>query len=200
MIKNKQNVNIVLYNDKRLKLLDVTELSIQLGFNPLYFHFNNQLYEVDEQVIYEYCDKNNLDGYINLNKPSKYSDYNNECFLYQNNNELYTLCPTVYLLNNQKYGVNLLKMISVITLTKNKNYLDLNELHKLRNVLFCTMSHLIEIIDDVKTKAIISYHILSFHDEKNNEYNFTIIYNAKNYLDALVINYTNINDTCEFEC
>jgi hypothetical protein len=200
IIKNKQNTNIVLYNTEILKLLDVSNLSIQLGFNPLYFHLDGQLIEMDDQVINEYCKRHELDGYINLNKPSIYLDYSNECLLYKNNDNLLTLCPTVYLINKKKYGLNHLKILGVISLTKkNKVYLEVSELTKLHNILFCTLSHLIELTDDVKTKADLTNHVLTFY-ENGKEYDFTKIYSHKNYLDALLINYTNINDVCEFEC
>lgn len=199
-VTNKQNVDIILFNDKSLKLLDVTQISIELGFNPLYFYFNNILYKTDEDVIYDYCKHKKLDGYINLNEPLSYVDTNNNCPLFVHHNDITTLCPTIYLLNYKNYGVTNLNTLGVINLlTKNKSYLDIHQVNKLYNQLFCNISNLIEIISDVKTSPNINNHILSFiHD--NQEYDFTKIYKNKNILDSLQVDYSNLNDFCEFDC
>jgi hypothetical protein len=193
LVPLKHNVDIILTNDKELQLLDVTNVSIELGFNPLYFYINDTLYQTDEDIIYDYCKKHKLDGYINLNKPITLNEFN-QC-PYFIHNDVQSICPTIYLIKNE-----VVKTRGVIELTnKNKKYLTEQELTKLYNVLFCNLSYLIENLNDVKTKPVIDNHIIIFYDNEK-PYDFTKIYQNKDYLDALTINYTNLKDECDFDC
>ena len=58
---------------------------------------------------------------------------------------------------------------------------------------------MIENLNDVKTKPVIDNHIIIFYDNEK-PYDFTKIYQNKDYLDALTINYTNLKDECDFDC
>ena len=200
----KYNTDVILINDKPLKVLDVSQLSIELGFNPLHFYFNNTLYTIDEQAIYDYCKRKKLDGYINLNQLSSYFDTNNKCPLFVNQGEVNTICSTIYLLydkdSEDQYGINKLKTIGMIsTIKKNKEHLTPDQIIKLYNLLFCNISQLIEITDDVKTTPTIDNHVISFQDH-NKDYDFIKIYKNKDILDNLFLNYTNLNDECDFDC
>ena len=196
---NKSNVDIISTNDQELKCLDVTQVSLELGFNPLYFYINDKLYQTDENLLYEYCKKKNLDGYINLNQPMTLNE-TSHCPYFNHHNHLEQICPTIYLINRKKYGVTLLKTRGIIELTnKNRQYLTYQELIKLYNVLFCNIAYLIDIIDNVKTKPVLNNHIITFYSD-DQEYSFDKVYKNKEYLDALTVNYTNLKDECDFDC
>jgi hypothetical protein len=199
IIDKKFNSYNILYTTKILKLLDVRKLSVELGFNPLYFNYNNNLYEINEDVIVKYCKTNKLDGYINLNMITKTRDTStNECFNYIVNYKNKHICPTVYLLNYKTYGVVNLKSIGIINITKNNNYLTQNDIKKLYNVLFCNISEILSTEYDIVIHPKIKDNVLSFTDNQNKQYNFDTIYDDTNIANINYLTVANLNDVCNY--
>jgi hypothetical protein len=199
--KNDETRCQILYNDLQLKLLDVTQISVELGFNPLYYYINDVLNTIDDNIIFNYCKTHKLDGYINLNNIYDFENAtNNLCAKFVRHDVQYPVCSNVFLINRNKYGPYKLKILGDINLVKkNKDYLPTDTLLKLHNVLFCNISNLIEITDQIKTTPVVDKgesgsFILSFDN-----YDFSKIYSNKNLLDILSIDYTDVSNQCEFD-
>lgn len=193
MIKNKQTEVEIMFNTGDLKLLDLTWITVELGFNPIM----NRENEVSKKILYNYCKKYKLDGIIsfdlNVEKENIQSNFN------YIDVETYPISPIVYLTSFTDYGINRLKKLGLIGLKK----VSFDEAYKLHNLLFCNIKQIVKIgykVDvnlDVTIKKN-SYNVVLETDEpKNLDY----IINVKNkyLLDLLILNNVNLSDQCDFQ-
>lgn len=196
----------ILVNTSELKLLDVTQLSVEIGFNPLHYIFNGNEEKIDDDILFDYCKKKKYDGYIQLEEGA-----GNNCYIQFKNDKQSTLCPMVYLINYKNLGIRKTLLLGKIDLyKKNGNKLDIDDIYSLHTLLFCNISNLYEINNDIKVTPIISEGkiILTYNNkdydinqtyEKNKEYDIVGAYNNKNILNILHLNYINLQDACELE-
>jgi hypothetical protein len=200
MISQKQFDCEVLYNKENLKLLDLTRISVELGFNPLM----NKVYTVGLKKLYNYCKKNKLDGFVTFNITGINEDYESN-YNYQDNG-VKPISPVVYLTNLEDYGNYKLNILSVINLNKgnrkNKEFLSKREAIKLNNFLFCNIIQIIKYghKTDVKLNVKMinnSYQLLLKSNEKH-DLNYIFDIKNKYLLDMLLINNTNLLEECDF--
>lgn len=194
---SKKDVVHVYYNKKDIKVLDFTEVSVVTGFNILHFNLNGDTFDIEEKVLYEYCKRNKLDGYITLDVSNK----NKNCYVQVEYDENVTVCPVVNLVNVDGYGIDKIVLVGLIGLDR-KKALSYEELLKLNNLLFCNMNTLFNVNINIKTIPSITtnnlYHTVHFtYNDK--EYSLDDIYKNKNILTILDLNYTNLEDECGFQ-
>lgn len=190
----KNDILNITINNEPLLLLDITQLSVEIGFNPFNYTLNNMDKVLNSKKIIDYCKQNKYDGYINL-EPSN----NNNCYIESIKNEQSYVCPIIYLLNYKKYGLYKTFILGQIDLyKKNGNKLDITDVYKLNTLLFCNISNLYEINNDIKvTPYINDGKIMLSYNEKN--YDIKNAYKNKNIINILHLNYINLQDECNLE-
>ncbi len=196
----------VLWNNKALKLLDLTLLSIELGFNPTMFYINDRLKNTSSKII-DYCQNNNIDGYMTYNvKNLVIEGYDEESATYIKDVQLSSLSPTIVLVNNN------LKVLSDIALTKSERLMKKSELIKLHNVVFCSLLNIMSITlgDDVIVDLSLNTNLLldtnltagkSITLYGTNEYTLDEFFNIvePHLLSLLTIDSSNLSDDCQFD-
>lgn len=198
MKKNKQTEVDILWNTGELKLLDLTWITVELGFNPIMNHEK----EISMKTLKIYCKKNKLDGIISFDINVEKENYQSN-FNYINDLEVYPISPIVYLTNESDYGNNRLKKLGIISLKKKKEYLSFDEVTKLHNLIFCNIHQIIkfgheeEVDMEVKTKNNTYYITLETDEPKHLDYIFDV--KDKYLLDLLILNNANLSDQCDFQ-
>ena len=197
----------VLWNDQPLQLLDLTLISIELGFNPTMFYYqlkHERLKNITNSII-DYCKINKLDGYITYNiKDIAEGPSYEQCASYFRNTSN-SLCPTIYLLKNP------LKVLSTIELNKAGKRMNQSELMQLHNNVFCNMSNILsvtlgnEVIVDIvvdtilpETSAAQSRNLVIYGDVTYTVSDFFNLVPAKLY-SLLNINSSDLYNECDYE-
>ncbi len=185
----------MLYNHDDLKLLDLTSISIELGFNPTMFYtdeLNNK-----SKTIMNYCKDNQLDGYITYNIKNVINE------AYEENTVTYVpdktpLYPTIYL--NKK-----LNILSNIKLKKADKIMKKSELIKLHNDVFCILINLLK--NNLDDESIVDVDIESTFLSKTIQLYADIKYSLTEFFELipshlislLKIDLSNLSDDCGFE-
>lgn len=196
LAENKKDVVHVYYNKNEMKVLDFTNIAVTLGFNVLNFMIDGDLFNIEEKVLYDYCKRYKLDGYITLENLRR----NTNCFTKTTDGS--SICPTIYLVNIKDYGIDHLILMGLIHLER-KTELTYDELLQLNNLLICNVNNLFDVVSSIKTEPIIKhnnlYHTIHFmYNEK--EYDISVVYKNKGILSILDLDYNNLNDnTCGFQ-
>lgn len=205
---NVDNIVGVVVNTDELKLLDVSQLSAEIGFNPLNYIFKGNEQQIDEDELFSFCKKNKYDGYIKLEENNV---NNNNCYIQLKNGKTSNLCPVVYLIHYKKMGIRKTLLLGKIDLYKKNNKLSVQDIYTLHTLLLCNISNLYEINNDIKViptitdgKLILSYNPNQDYDitrpyEDNKEYDINNAYTNKGILNILHLNYINLTDECELE-
>ena len=197
----------VLWNDQPLQLLDLTLISVELGFNPTMFYYqlkHERLKNITNSII-DYCKINKLDGYITYNiKDITEGHAHEQCASYFKNTST-SLCPTIYLLKNP------LKVLSTIELNKVGKRMNQSELMQLHNNVFCNMSNILsvtlgnEVIVDIvvdtillETSAAQSRNIVIYGDVTYTVSDFFNLVPTKLY-SLLNINSSDLYNECDYE-
>ena len=193
-VKSNKNTDLrVLWNEKDLKFLDLSVLSVELGINV----------DVSEKTLVKYCKANNLDGYIDLTE----SPLLDGCF--HNIPEKDSVCPAFHFINRgiidetkkkkkeaiKNYKKKNLKVLSLINLKKKSKYIDVSDVNKLISMLLCKIKQL------TKLTPAFKHHLLStqlmLRDKKQGEHDLSIVFeNMTGTFGLLMLNYINLYDTC----
>lgn len=178
---NYYNVNTkyihVLYNSEEIKVLDCTFIAAELGFNPISF---------SNKEMMNYCKQNKLDGFINLKE-----SVNTSSTCYSN------MCPVLYLLN-RKYSddkeiLSKVKMLGMIdTITPKQKKLNLKDINKLLNLLFCRVYQIIE-----KREGEFNFDIYGnlYGNMIVSTKNLNLVY-YQDYYKLLNLDHTNLKNPC----
>ena len=192
----------VLWNNKELKLLDLTLVSIELGFNPTMFYIHDRL---KNSNFIDYCQNHDLDGVLTYDvKNLVIEEYDEESATYIKNNNLSSLSPILYLVKNN------LKILSDIELTKSGILMKKSELIKLHNVVFCSLLNMMSIALDndldlaLNTNLLLDTNLtvgksLTLYGER--EYTLNEFFNLvePHLLSLLSIDSSNLYDDCQFD-
>lgn len=196
LAENKKDVTHIYYNKSEIKVLDFTQIAATLGFNVLHFMIDGDLFNIEEKVLYDYCKRYNLDGYITLEAHRRYAN----CYTQINYINNTSVCPAVYLVNIKDHGIDHLILMGLIHLDRKKE-LTYDELLTLNNLLFCNLNNLFNVTISIKTEPIIDhnlYHTIHFiYNDK--EYDLNAVYKNKGVLPILDLNYKNLDDVCAFQ-
>jgi len=199
IMKDRQSVCEVLWNNEELKLLDLTRITVELGFNPIMNNFN----EVSMKLLNTYCKKNKIDGIVSFDITYATSDNiqeNESNYHYIKDNTAIPISPIVYITYD---GGNKLKNLGAIQLKNKREYLTKKEINKLHNILFCNIQKIITYGQKINATMNIIINNYSYQieiiDNKKKE-NIDLIFDIKKkyLLDLLVLNNSNLTEECDF--
>lgn len=191
LAENKKEITHIYYSKEEIQVLDFTQITAVLGFNVLSFFVEGELFQIDDNVILDYCRNNQADGYITLEPHRRYAN------CYSDGKTGNSVCPTIYLRNK---GLNSLTLLGMIHLERKKE-LTYDELLQLNDLLFCSINNLFDISINIKTEPIIThgmYHTVKYM-YNNKEYDIKKILKNKGMLSILDLSYVNLGDGCTFQ-
>lgn len=203
IIDTKQTTCEILWNFESLKLLDLTGLCVELGFNPIMYDDE----KTSLTILNNYCKKYKLDGFITFNtevqKENLESNYH-----YIRDNIVYPLSPSVYLTSVKEYGNDKLKTLSFINLKK----LTFDDATYLNNLIFCNIVKLIDYgyknkinltleSDHFKSQRVILKGAKSPSSTGDERHDLTYLFEIKNayLLSLLIVSNANLKDQCDFK-
>ncbi len=161
----------LVYNDEEINILDLSFISVEMGFDIGVY--------LDNHTLNQYCKKHQLNGFIKLKESA---DYHIECYRFENKN----FCPVLYLRQFEH-----IKMLGEIDTIKKEKHLTESHVLNLINVLFCNIVQLL-----FETDKPVILELTNQLYGKTIESNYTLDIYQGMYYNLLVLSFITPSTPC----